>query len=144
MVSVSVSERPKSVTSTHTHTNHSHSEKLIGSRRGHDPLTGQEPDADVEQHQDLPGLGRGVSHRVGDAEADVAGHRHRQRTHDERQQRKEGEVAGNVFERYRLATYREASHKPFVIAAMILLTRFEHAGKTIKSLLDRGAPRRGV
>jgi ornithine carbamoyltransferase len=57
---------------------------------------------------------------------------------------KEGEVAGNVFERYRLATYREASHKPFVIAAMILLARFEHGGKTIKSILDRGVPRRGV
>jgi N-acetylornithine carbamoyltransferase len=57
---------------------------------------------------------------------------------------KEGEVAAGVFERYRLATYREASHKPFVIAAMILLTRFEHAGKTIKEILERGAPRRGV
>src|SRR5262249_32020232 len=44
---------------------------------------------------------------------------------------KEGEVAASVFDRYRIATYREASHKPFVIAAMILLTRFEHAGKTI-------------
>ena len=57
---------------------------------------------------------------------------------------KEGEVAAGVFERYRIATYREASHKPFVIAAMILLTRFEHAGRTIKALLDRGALRRGV
>jgi knotted carbamoyltransferase YgeW len=57
---------------------------------------------------------------------------------------KEGEVAAGVFERYRLATYREASHKPFVIAAMILMTRFEHAGKTIKEILERGAPRRGV
>jgi knotted carbamoyltransferase YgeW len=57
---------------------------------------------------------------------------------------KEGEVAGNVFDRYRLATYREASHKPFVIAAMILLARFEHGGKTIKQVLDRGVLRRGV
>jgi knotted carbamoyltransferase YgeW len=57
---------------------------------------------------------------------------------------KEGEVAASVFEKYRLATYREASHKPFVIAAMILLTRFEHGGKVIKQLLDRGAPRRGA
>src|SRR4051812_39021463 len=39
---------------------------------------------------------------------------------------KEGEVSASVFERYRLATYREASHKPFIIAAMILLARFEH------------------
>ncbi|MFQ5490793.1 MAG: knotted carbamoyltransferase YgeW [Phycisphaerae bacterium] len=36
-----------------------------------------------------------------------------------------GEVSAEVFERYRLATYHEASHKPFVIAAMILLARFE-------------------
>jgi ornithine carbamoyltransferase len=57
---------------------------------------------------------------------------------------KAGEVAASVFDRYRLATYREASHKPFVIAAMILLTRFEHGGKMIKSMLDRAAPRRGV
>jgi knotted carbamoyltransferase YgeW len=57
---------------------------------------------------------------------------------------KAGEVAASVFERYRIATYREASHKPFVIAAMILLTRFEHGGKMIKSMIDRGAPRRGV
>ena len=35
-----------------------------------------------------------------------------------------GEVSKAVFERSRLDTYREASHKPFVIAAMVLLTRF--------------------
>jgi knotted carbamoyltransferase YgeW len=57
---------------------------------------------------------------------------------------KEGEVAASVFEKYRLATYREAGHKPFVIAAMILLTRFEKPGQMLKQLLDREAPRRGV
>jgi ornithine carbamoyltransferase len=36
----------------------------------------------------------------------------------------QGEVAASVFERYRLDTYREAGHKPFIVAAMILLTRF--------------------
>ncbi len=36
---------------------------------------------------------------------------------------KEGEVSAEVFEQYRLQTYHEASHKPFVIAAMILLSR---------------------
>jgi knotted carbamoyltransferase YgeW len=35
----------------------------------------------------------------------------------------QGEVTKNVFEKYRLATYREASYKPFVIAAMIFLSR---------------------
>src|SRR5205814_5044833 len=57
---------------------------------------------------------------------------------------KEGEVSASVFERYRIPTYREASHKPFVIAAMIMLTRFEHAGKVVKNLVDRGASRRGI
>lgn len=34
-----------------------------------------------------------------------------------------GEVSAEVFERYRIRTYQEASHKPYIIAAMILLTR---------------------
>jgi len=36
---------------------------------------------------------------------------------------KEGEVSAGVFEKYRIATYREASFKPFVIAAMMYLAR---------------------
>ncbi|MBI5508455.1 MAG: knotted carbamoyltransferase YgeW [Deltaproteobacteria bacterium] len=36
---------------------------------------------------------------------------------------KAGEVAAAVFERYRIRTYQEAAHKPYVIAAMILLSR---------------------
>ncbi len=55
---------------------------------------------------------------------------------------KEGEVAASVFERYRIPTYREASHKPFVIAAMMLLTRFEKPGQVLKALADKAAPRR--
>jgi knotted carbamoyltransferase YgeW len=35
----------------------------------------------------------------------------------------QGEVSKEVFEKYRIATYREAGYKPFVIAAMILMTR---------------------
>jgi knotted carbamoyltransferase YgeW len=34
-----------------------------------------------------------------------------------------GEVSAAVFERYRIRTYQEASHKPYIIAAMILLAR---------------------
>ncbi len=37
-----------------------------------------------------------------------------------------GEVSEGVFEKYRLQTYREASHKPFVIAAMMALARMTH------------------
>jgi knotted carbamoyltransferase YgeW len=35
-----------------------------------------------------------------------------------------GEVSKAVFDKARLGTYREASHKPFIVAALILLTRF--------------------
>jgi ornithine carbamoyltransferase len=48
----------------------------------------------------------------------------------------QGEVSAGVFEKYRIATYREASFKPFVIAAMIYLARVKSPlaalGKLIK------------
>ena len=34
-----------------------------------------------------------------------------------------GEVSKNIFEKYRIDTYQQASYKPFVIAAMIFLAR---------------------
>lgn len=55
-----------------------------------------------------------------------------------------GEVAASVFDRYRLATYREASYKPFVIAAMILLTRFEQPARVLRQKLEQSAPRRAA
>lgn len=54
-----------------------------------------------------------------------------------------GEVSRAVFERTRLDTYREASHKPFIIAAMILNTRFSGAAATLMRRLDEARPRRG-
>ena len=57
---------------------------------------------------------------------------------------KEGECAASVFERYRLDTYAEAAHKPFVIAAMILLTRFPNPAKVLTQLMERERPRRLV
>lgn len=53
-----------------------------------------------------------------------------------------GEVSADVFERARLDTYHEASHKPFIIAAMILLARFEKPADVLRRLTDRAAPRR--
>jgi ornithine carbamoyltransferase len=50
----------------------------------------------------------------------------------------QGEVSAEVFERYRLATYREAAHKPFVIAAMILLTRLERPEERLLALARAG------
>ena len=48
----------------------------------------------------------------------------------------QGEVSAAVFEKYRIATYREASFKPFVIAAMIFLARVKSPlaalGKLVK------------
>ncbi|MGD1029687.1 MAG: knotted carbamoyltransferase YgeW [Opitutaceae bacterium] len=45
-----------------------------------------------------------------------------------------GEVSRAVFEKYRIPTYREASQKPFVIAAMILLSRVRDAAGAIGAL----------
>lgn len=55
---------------------------------------------------------------------------------------KEGEVAASVFDRYRLPTYKEASHKPYIIAAMILMTRFEKPAKVLAKLVDKDKRRR--
>jgi knotted carbamoyltransferase YgeW len=57
---------------------------------------------------------------------------------------KQGEVAASVFERYRQDTYREAGHKPFVIAAMMLLTRFPDPARVLGELSRKATPRRGV
>ena len=48
-----------------------------------------------------------------------------------------GEVSADVFDRYRLATYHQASHKPYVIAAMILCSRFARPERLLTKLLDR-------
>ncbi len=55
---------------------------------------------------------------------------------------KNGEVSADVFDHYRLATYREAGHKPYVIAAMMLLTRFADPVATLRMAIERGTPRR--
>jgi knotted carbamoyltransferase YgeW len=56
---------------------------------------------------------------------------------------KAGEVSASVFERYRLQTYHEAGHKPFIIAAMILATRFADPAATLRKCLERNRARRG-
>ena len=52
----------------------------------------------------------------------------------------QGEVSAEVFERYRISTYREASFKPFVIAAMILLSKVSDPAGTIARLAKRARP----
>ncbi|MDX1302127.1 knotted carbamoyltransferase YgeW [Photobacterium sp.] len=49
---------------------------------------------------------------------------------------KEGEVEESVFEKYRIATYKEASWKPYVIAAMIMNRKYQEPGAVLQQLLD--------
>jgi knotted carbamoyltransferase YgeW len=53
-----------------------------------------------------------------------------------------GEVSQSVFERARLDTYRQAGHKPFVIAAMILATRLREPAAALMGCLNAARPRR--
>jgi knotted carbamoyltransferase YgeW len=53
-----------------------------------------------------------------------------------------GEVSASVFDRYRFDTYREASYKPFIIAAMILATRFRDPAGTLDRCLQVAPSRR--
>jgi knotted carbamoyltransferase YgeW len=52
-----------------------------------------------------------------------------------------GEVAAAVFERYRLPLYRQASLKPYIIAAVILLSRVQTPADLLSDLLEAGRPR---
>jgi len=54
---------------------------------------------------------------------------------------KAGEVAASVFERYRIDTYKEASYKPFVIAAMIMLARFRDPIAILQQLFKENKAR---
>jgi knotted carbamoyltransferase YgeW len=54
---------------------------------------------------------------------------------------RQGEVQASVFERFRLATYREAGYKPYVIAAMIALAKLEDPVGTLHKLLHTAARR---
>jgi ornithine carbamoyltransferase len=45
-----------------------------------------------------------------------------------------GEVSAAVFENYRIATYKEAGYKPYIIAAMMLTNRFENVADLFENL----------
>jgi ornithine carbamoyltransferase len=53
----------------------------------------------------------------------------------------QGEVSKGVFERFRLEAYRQASWKPFVIAALIVLTRLPDPRASLERLAEAAAPR---
>ncbi len=50
---------------------------------------------------------------------------------------KQGEVAASVFDRYRIETYKEAGYKPYMIAAMILTSRFPNAPEMLEKLIEK-------
>ncbi len=51
-----------------------------------------------------------------------------------------GEVSKDVFERYRVATYKEASFKPYVIASMIVNSHFKNSFELLDKLKIRDTP----
>lgn len=52
-----------------------------------------------------------------------------------------GEVEASVFNRYRTSLYKEASFKPYVIAAMIFLSKIKNPQENLKNLQDKGKER---
>ena len=53
----------------------------------------------------------------------------------------QGEVSADVFEAHREATYREAGYKPYIIAAMILLSKVKDPRALLARFADEGRPR---
>ena len=54
---------------------------------------------------------------------------------------KEGEVSASVFEKYRIETYKEAGYKPFIIASMILNSKFENIPQLLKDFRSKSINR---
>ncbi len=55
---------------------------------------------------------------------------------------KEGEVAASVFDRYRAPLYKQASYKPYIIAAMIFLAKVKDPAKALEELEARAKERK--
>jgi knotted carbamoyltransferase YgeW len=52
-----------------------------------------------------------------------------------------GEVQASVFDRCRVPLYQQASYKPYIIAAMILLSKIKDPADTLHRLLETATPR---
>jgi knotted carbamoyltransferase YgeW len=48
-----------------------------------------------------------------------------------------GEVEASVFERYRVPQYNQAGYKPYVIAAMIFLSKFKNPAEKLRQIFNR-------
>jgi knotted carbamoyltransferase YgeW len=53
----------------------------------------------------------------------------------------QGEVAASVFDRYRVPLYKEAGYKPYVIAAMMFLSKVKDPVKTLELLMKSNVKR---
>jgi ornithine carbamoyltransferase len=51
-----------------------------------------------------------------------------------------GEVSAEVFEQHRIATYREASWKPFVISALMFLQRVPDPAARLAAIVQAARP----
>lgn len=52
-----------------------------------------------------------------------------------------GEVEASVFDRYRVPQYKEASYKPYVIAAMMFLSKVKNPADKLQQILNAGKSR---
>lgn len=52
-----------------------------------------------------------------------------------------GEVAASVFDRYRVPLYKQASYKPYIIAAMIYLAKVKDPSGLLKKLVEQSNKR---
>jgi knotted carbamoyltransferase YgeW len=52
-----------------------------------------------------------------------------------------GEVEASVFQRYRVPLYTQAGYKPYMIAAMIFLSKFKNPAEKLTELVKRAQPR---
>ncbi len=54
---------------------------------------------------------------------------------------KEGEVNASVFDRYRIPLYREAGYKPYIIAAMMFLSKVKDPVTSLEAIMNTGSNR---
>ncbi len=52
-----------------------------------------------------------------------------------------GEVQESVFERYKVPLFKQASYKPYIIAAMMLTSRFKNPSQVLAHMLTEKHPR---
>ncbi len=50
-----------------------------------------------------------------------------------------GEVSADVFEKYRIETYKEAGYKPYIIAAMMFANKYKNPEKTLQKLISKAS-----